>query len=287
MNLYRLCGDMSHAVAIILLILQLWKSKNSRGISIKTQELYLLVYVTRYLDLFTTFYSVYNSTMKILFISTTTYIICMVKYREPYKSLYNRDQDPFHIMFAVAPCAALALITNVVIPLAFSVYYGDLMQLLWTFSIYLESVAILPQLVVLHRYRLVENLTGKFMFCLGSYRLLYIFNWTYRSYTEPHYRHHYVVYACGIVQTLLYTNFLYQYYKVFCCYNKRNEDNNADEDDTGLLFEQELSNQAERQINNTSINDPLMQSLSDKTDEGTKKRSITKNEDRDKDILVV
>lgn len=239
------------------------------------------MYITRYLDLFTMFYSVYNSSMKILFISTTTYIICMVKYREPYKSLYNRDQDPFNIMFAIAPCAVLALIVNT------AGDFGDLMEILWTFSIILESVAILPQLVVLHRYRLVENLTGKFMFCLGSYRLLYIFNWIYRSYTERFYTHHYLTYVCGVVQTLLYTNFFYQYYKVFCCYNKRNEDNNADEDDAGLLFEQELSNRADRQINNTSINDPLMQSSSDQTDEGTKKRSITRNEDRDKDILVV
>jgi hypothetical protein len=36
-------------------------------------------------------------------------------------------------------------------------YHG---QLLWTFSIYLEAVAIVPQLIVLQRYGEVENLTG-------------------------------------------------------------------------------------------------------------------------------
>ena len=31
------------------------------GISVRTQELFLMVFVTRYLDLFTTYYSLYNS----------------------------------------------------------------------------------------------------------------------------------------------------------------------------------------------------------------------------------
>lgn len=50
-------------------------------------------------------------------------------------------------------------------------------QLLWTFSIYLEAVAILPQLIVLQRYSVVENLTGHYVFFLGAYRGLYILNW--------------------------------------------------------------------------------------------------------------
>lgn len=50
-------------------------------------------------------------------------------------------------------------------------------QCLWTFSIYLEAVAILPQLIVLQRYREVENLTGHYIFFLGAYRALYILNW--------------------------------------------------------------------------------------------------------------
>ena len=99
MNVFRLAGDMSHVVSIFLLILKLIATKNaqgtvrlfnaalatffttclnlqhflrlsttglnllffySSGISLKTQELFLLVFVTRYLDLFTTYYSAYN-----------------------------------------------------------------------------------------------------------------------------------------------------------------------------------------------------------------------------------
>ncbi|GMI33951.1 hypothetical protein TeGR_g6835 [Tetraparma gracilis] len=84
--------------------------------------------------------------------------------------------------------------------------------MLWVFSIYLEAVAILPQLVVLQRYGEVENLTGNYVFLLGAYRALYILNWVYRAYTEPYYQHHYVVYICGILQTALYCDFFYYYF---------------------------------------------------------------------------
>ncbi len=40
-------------------------------------------------------------------------------------------------------------------------------QMLWTFSIYLESVAILPQLVMLQRGQNIDNLTGNYVFLLG------------------------------------------------------------------------------------------------------------------------
>jgi len=56
-------------------------------------------------------------------------------------------------------------------------------------SIYLESVAILPQLTLLMRTENIDNLTGNYVFLLGAYRTLYIFNWIYRYYTETNYQH--------------------------------------------------------------------------------------------------
>ena len=31
MNIFRLCGDMSHLLSICILLLQLWRAKNARG----------------------------------------------------------------------------------------------------------------------------------------------------------------------------------------------------------------------------------------------------------------
>ncbi len=205
MNIFRLCGDMSHVASILVLLLRLRVAKNAQGVSLRTHELFLLVFVTRYLDLFTTFYSLYNSVMKILYISSTAYIVHMIRLQEPICSTYDKDQDTFrHLEFLVAPSFGLAFVTNLIS--GFSLF-----ELFWTFSIYLEAVAILPQLVVLQRYGEVENLTGNYIALMGSYRALYILNWIYRAYTEPYYQHHYLVYICGILQTALYVDFFYYY----------------------------------------------------------------------------
>lgn len=210
MNIFRLAGDMSHVFSIIVLLLRLRVVKNAAGISVRTHELYLLVFVTRYLDLFTTFYSFYNSFMKVLYIFTTSLVIYTIKVKEPIASTYDKAQDSFlHWKFGVAPCFIVALITYL-FQAGFSI---NIMDLLWTFSIYLESIAILPQLIVLQRYREVENLTGNYVFFMGAYRFLYILNWIYRSYNEPYYQHHFVVYFCGVLQTLLYVDFFYYYIK--------------------------------------------------------------------------
>lgn len=166
--------------------------------------------------------------LKIIYIAATAGIIYTIKYMEPIKSLYNYNQDSFeHWKYCVAPAAGLAILVH----LWGSGWYGfSTMELLWTFSIILESVAILPQLLVLRKYRLVENLTGKFIFFLGLYRFLYILNWIYRANTERHYRHHWVVYIAAVVQTLMYLDFFYQYLKVL----KQGEN---DDNESGLVFE--------------------------------------------------
>ena len=84
------------------------------------------------------------------------------------------------------------------------------MELAWSFSIYLEAVAILPQLVLLQRTKNVDNLTGNYVFLLGLYRAFYILNWIYRYATEPHYSA-WIVWLSGLVQTGLYLDFFYYY----------------------------------------------------------------------------
>lgn len=91
------------------------------------------------------------------------------------------------------------------------------LQYFWNFSIYLEALAIIPQLIVLQRYREVENITGHYVFLLGAYRLLYILNWIYRSYNEEYYRHNWVAYGSAVLQTVLYVDFFYYYLKRCVC----------------------------------------------------------------------
>lgn len=80
---------------------------------------------------------------------------------------------------------------------------------MWTYSIYLEAVAIMPQLFMVSRTGEAETITSHYLFALGSYRALYILNWIYRYYTEDFLD--LIVIVAGIVQTILYCDFFYLY----------------------------------------------------------------------------
>jgi len=84
--------------------------------------------------------------------------------------------------------------------------------MLWAFSIWLESVAILPQLFMLQRTGEAETITTHYLFALGVYRALYIPNWLYRYFTETPPFFDPIAVVAGIIQTILYSDFFWIYY---------------------------------------------------------------------------
>lgn len=54
MNLFRLLGDLSHLASILILIHAITSKRSCRGISFKTQLIYLVVFLTRYVVHYTT-----------------------------------------------------------------------------------------------------------------------------------------------------------------------------------------------------------------------------------------
>ncbi|KAH9727972.1 hypothetical protein KPL70_008855 [Citrus sinensis] len=141
--------------------------------------------------------------MKLVFIGTSIAIVWYMRYHKVVKQTYNQDEDTFKHYFLILPSFVLALL----IPHAF-----NSVEILWTFSIYLEAVAILPQLVLLQRSRNIDNLTGNYVFLLGAYRALYILNWVYRFYVEDH-KVRWIPWLSGLAQTALYADFFYYYIK--------------------------------------------------------------------------
>lgn len=207
LNAYRLAGDISHLLSILIVLLRLFVSKTAQGISVRTHELFLLVFITRYLDLVTNFISVYNTVMKIIFLATTAKIVCTIHYDEPIKSTYDKNYDTFpHWKCAVVPVAIISLITHFSQD-EFDYVQEDIIRYLWMFSIFLEAVAIVPQLVLLQQSGECDNVTGLYIFFMGAYRALYILNWLYRAQHEHNYRHNWLVFSCGVVQTLVYIVF--------------------------------------------------------------------------------
>uniref|UniRef100_A0A646QGG2 ER lumen protein-retaining receptor n=1 Tax=Hemiscolopendra marginata TaxID=943146 RepID=A0A646QGG2_9MYRI len=198
MNIFRLAGDIAHLLAIIILLLKIWKTRSCAGISGRSQILFALVYTTRYLDLFTNFISFYNSTMKVFFIATS-YATIYLMYSK-FKATYDHNHDTFRIEFLLVPVSGLALLVN---------HDFSPLEILWTFSIYLESVAILPQLFMVSKTGEAETITSHYLFALGSYRALYLLNWIYRYYVEGFYD--LIAIIAGVVQTVLYCDFFYLY----------------------------------------------------------------------------
>lgn len=80
------------------------------GISGKSQILFALVFTTRYLDLFTSFVSIYNTCMKVFFI-TASYFTLFLMYHK-FKATYDSNHDTFRIEFLVVPVGGLSFLVN-------------------------------------------------------------------------------------------------------------------------------------------------------------------------------
>ncbi|GAA5808051.1 hypothetical protein MFLAVUS_001433 [Mucor flavus] len=114
---------------------------------------------------------------------------------------YDAGLDTFRIEYLLVGSAILGIL---------STYIYTVIEILWSFSIWLESVAILPQLFMLQRTGEAETITTHYLFALGAYRGLYLLNWVYRYIDEGH--TDWIAWVAGIIQTALYSDFFYIYY---------------------------------------------------------------------------
>jgi ER lumen protein retaining receptor len=204
MDLFRFIADMLHVAAIIILLSKMLRQKSSAGISLRTQFLYVVVFVTRYLDLFYYFISVYNTVMKLFFIASAVYICYLMHFVNPWKATHDKDNDTFRLRYLIVPCAILALLFH-------RESLHEVRTILWTFSEYLEAVAVLPQIFLLEHTDRYDALTSHYLAALGAYRLFYIFSWIYRYVVDGELI--WVSLLAGVIQTLLYCDFLYQYFQ--------------------------------------------------------------------------
>mmetsp|Transcript_29701 Transcript_29701/g.45903 ORF Transcript_29701/g.45903 Transcript_29701/m.45903 type:complete len:221 (-) Transcript_29701:19-681(-) len=202
MNIFRLIGDMLHLLAILILLTKMIRDRTAAGISLKTQFLYALVFTTRYTDLFTTWVSLYNTLMKIIYLCTSYHICFLMQYRFPWNTTYDKGNDSFGIKYLIGACFVLALFFHRHVR-------REWQEILWTFSEYLETIAILPQIYLLENTDRYEALTSHYIFALGAYRLFYVFNWIYRYFAQGYVSK--VSWVAGGIQTALYCDFFYQY----------------------------------------------------------------------------
>ena len=141
MNIFRLIADMLHLGAICMLLYRIKNTRNCIGLSCKTQEIYMLVFCMRYMDLFMYFVSIYNTSMKIFFISATGIIIYLMRYKKPFCTTYDALGDQFPHLKILLPAAFV---------LTAICHSGtNWWELVWSYSLWLESLAFIPQIIML------------------------------------------------------------------------------------------------------------------------------------------
>lgn len=104
-----------------------------------------------------------------------------------------------------------SLVSAPLISLIFNGWSGStFVEVLWTFSIILESVCVLPQLILLRQTTVPTVIDSFYLVTLGSYRAFYVLNWIYRAFTsfppDP------ISVIFGVVQTAFYADFAWVYW---------------------------------------------------------------------------
>lgn len=187
-------GAMSRMFGFAILNVKTFLSKRATGVSIKTLQLYCIVFFFRLTSIIRhEGYLPYDKSgdwlyhvieiMALIFTATALWG-CM----GPFKSTYQGEMDKFGEMNVPAGMGAIYLVVPVMI-LAMLVHPNlnsdFLSDVAWTYAMYLESVALIPQLFMFQRQQsgVVELLTAHFVAALGFGRVMEFMFWVY-SYHE-------------------------------------------------------------------------------------------------------
>lgn len=195
-NIFRYVGDYLHLFGIIVLLSTIAKNKSVSGISRSTQILYFLVFVTRYLDLFDHSQTAYLVFFKLTYIATSVIVLVLFWHLDV---TYERRNDTVNLAVIIFPCITAAiLLTN-----EYSV-----LEVLWTFSEFIEGFAMVPQYVFCYRERGQRDWgAGLYVISLGGYRVFYALNWIYKKIQMPHYSD-VQSWIGGIIEIIFFLDFL-------------------------------------------------------------------------------
>jgi hypothetical protein len=76
-QIFRILADISHTLSKCILIYAIHRNHSTEGVSLITQALYCLVFVSRYLDIFMK-NTPWNTTLKIFYILSSIYILFLM-----------------------------------------------------------------------------------------------------------------------------------------------------------------------------------------------------------------
>ncbi|KAF2465288.1 uncharacterized protein BDR25DRAFT_295392 [Lindgomyces ingoldianus] len=212
-NVFHILGDVSHTTSKLILIWAIHSNSSAEGVSLITQALYALVFCARYLDIFHVsatedWEHTWNFSLKIFYTLSSLYIIFLMT------SVYARTREREKAW----KFGMYTLLGSVVVaPFWFLIFKkwiigpNTFFKILWVFSQILESVCVIPQLLLLRQTTVPTVLDSFYLVALGTYRFLYILNWIVRSATEPNYADP-TSWVWGTIQTALMIDFGWVYW---------------------------------------------------------------------------
>ncbi|KAF7852951.1 hypothetical protein EAF04_010828 [Stromatinia cepivora] len=206
-NFFRILGDLSHTLSKCILIYAIHRNSSAEGVSLITQSLYAMVFITRYLDLFSGYFILWNFTLKIFYIGSSLYILFLML------RVYARTREREKAWKLGGLCFVGSAVLAPVLMMIFKKKYAwGFMEVLWVFSILLESTCILPQLLLLRQTTVPTVLDSYYLVTLGSYRFFYILNWIWRSLDINDRPLDTIAVIGGVIQTAFYIDFAWVYY---------------------------------------------------------------------------
>jgi ER lumen protein retaining receptor len=187
-------GAMSRMFGFGILNVKTWKSQRATGVSAKTLQLYCIVFFFRLTSIIRhEGYLPYDKSgdwlyhfieiMALIFTAAALYGVTV-----PFKATYQADCDrfgEFHVPPGFGAVYLAAPIFFVAICLHPNLNADFVSDVAWTYAMYLESVAVIPQLYMFQKQSsgVVELLTAHFVAALGFGRVMEFIFWIY-SYHE-------------------------------------------------------------------------------------------------------
>eukprot|EP00920_Eleutheroschizon_duboscqi_P037106 GHVT01088877.1.p1 GENE.GHVT01088877.1~~GHVT01088877.1.p1 ORF type:complete len:400 (+),score=75.39 GHVT01088877.1:764-1963(+) len=178
-------GEFLHCVSYLLLVELFATNKGLKGISAKTQVAFLLVHWLRYVDSIVE-PSWHQNTwiwcLKLFFMFASLLVVFLLIYM---RHSYERQKDTCSMLLLVTSSFVLGCINYLVDKPPYPRVIEHVMHYFWEVSHYLQGFAMLPQFIFC--YRDPDNhdsLLFWYVFVLGSYRLMYAFNWIQRYYSS-------------------------------------------------------------------------------------------------------
>lgn len=98
----------------------------------------------------------------------------LIRIKRPYCLRYDKTIDNFNHYKYIYPCILMITIFFHINKINHPFY-----TFVYSYSIWLESVAIIPQLWLIYKRREVEVFTLSYLILLGLYRMFYVINWIF------------------------------------------------------------------------------------------------------------